>query len=144
MTFTVTCEDGLVRHREPFATRTDAETFAEWGHCCTRRHDITETDTCSWQVRVSINDLCPPTCECEGAHGEMFAEARGEMTRECGAPMHFTDRGWHCDAGHEHVNMESRHREGWDYFDDDEINAARNGTFMPAVAMRTMSGNEVL
>lgn len=40
--FTVTCEDGQVRHREPFATRAEADTFADQGHACTNQHTITE------------------------------------------------------------------------------------------------------
>lgn len=42
MTITVRCEDGGVRHSRPFDTRAEAETFAEWGHCCTRRHEFIE------------------------------------------------------------------------------------------------------
>jgi hypothetical protein len=34
----VRCEDGMVRHDQPFATRAEADAFAEWGHICTRQH----------------------------------------------------------------------------------------------------------
>ena len=34
----VRCEDGMVRHDAPFATRAEADAFAEWGHICTRQH----------------------------------------------------------------------------------------------------------
>lgn len=39
--YLVTCEDGVSRHIEPFDWLADARTFAEWGHACTRNHDIT-------------------------------------------------------------------------------------------------------
>lgn len=38
--YVVTCEDGQVRHSEPFTSRSDAAKFAEWGHCCTADHSI--------------------------------------------------------------------------------------------------------
>lgn len=53
---TVTCPDGSVRH-EPFATRADAEQWAEWGHCCAAGHTFEEVPAavevgsffkCSW------------------------------------------------------------------------------------------------
>ena len=43
--FTVICEDNIVRHDQPFATRAEAQTFAEWGHCCTAKHDIRQGRT---------------------------------------------------------------------------------------------------
>jgi len=41
--YQVKCEDGAVRHAEPFATVAEAEEFAEWGHICTNHHRITWT-----------------------------------------------------------------------------------------------------
>lgn len=38
----VRCEDGEVRHDEPFATMADASYWAEWGHACSNRHDYEE------------------------------------------------------------------------------------------------------
>lgn len=38
--FVVRCEDGQVRAPHPFTTAADAETWAEWGHICTRHHTI--------------------------------------------------------------------------------------------------------
>jgi hypothetical protein len=38
--YRVVCEDGQVRHELLFATKVEANTFAEWGHCCTRNHKI--------------------------------------------------------------------------------------------------------
>lgn len=37
-TWTVWCQDGVVRHPAPCATRAEALTFAEWGHCCLAVH----------------------------------------------------------------------------------------------------------
>ena len=37
---------------------------------------------------------------------------------ECGAVAWPTQRGWTCEAGHEHVTAEVRMTEGWDYASD--------------------------
>lgn len=37
---------------------------------------------------------------------------------DCGAEAIATERGWTCAAGHEHVTMQARHDEGWDYAED--------------------------
>lgn len=60
---------------------------------------------------------------------------------ECGAEAMFDERGWRCVAGHEHVSMEARHAEGWDYAEDfgEAMNLARAG-----VEPLTMSGHVVL
>jgi hypothetical protein len=38
---------------------------------------------------------------------------------ECGAALHVTDRGWHCNNGHDHVTAEIRQAEAWDYASDE-------------------------
>lgn len=38
--YIVRCEDGRVRHGEPFERRSDADRWAEWGHACTANHRI--------------------------------------------------------------------------------------------------------
>jgi hypothetical protein len=45
--YVVRCADGAVRHDDPFFTREDAATFAEWGHACLARHDIDEVELCT-------------------------------------------------------------------------------------------------
>lgn len=47
--------------------------------------------------------------------GEHFSDWIEGGVKECGAHVTFTDRGWSCEAGHEHVSMEARHAEGWEY-----------------------------
>jgi len=42
MNFYVICDDGRIRHAEPFHTAHDAQRWAEWGHCCTAKHRILE------------------------------------------------------------------------------------------------------
>jgi len=37
----VTCQDGNVRHAGLFETKSEAQTFEEWGHCCLKFHAIT-------------------------------------------------------------------------------------------------------
>jgi hypothetical protein len=39
---------------------------------------------------------------------------------DCGAETVIYDRGFVCTAGHEHVNAQTRHEEGWDYYDADD------------------------
>lgn len=69
----------------------------------------------------------------------------GPGARECRAVAWLTDRGWECAHGHEHVDMETRAAEGWDYFDDDEIAAMRNGQWpLPLVEPRHMDGRLVV
>lgn len=43
----------------------------------------------------------------------------GEFARPCGAHATENPRGWACEAGHEHVTAEIRHREGWDHAHDE-------------------------
>ena len=43
--YEVVCEDGHIRHRDPFDWISDAQHFAEWGHCCTRNHEIRVKET---------------------------------------------------------------------------------------------------
>lgn len=44
---------------------------------------------------------------------------------ECGSSAIADERGFHCEAGHEHVNTETREAEGWDYASDEEEAAVR-------------------
>jgi hypothetical protein len=45
--WTVTCEDGIVRHAEPFTSYRDAQEWAWWGHLCTTPHTIARGDEVS-------------------------------------------------------------------------------------------------
>ena len=38
--YRVLCKDDRTRHVEPFRTFEEAQRWAEWGHACTRRHQI--------------------------------------------------------------------------------------------------------
>lgn len=61
--------------------------------------------TCHWMVERYIGWVDEET-----GYGE------GEMhIVDCGAEAIATERGWTCDDGHEHVTMQARHDEGWDY-----------------------------
>jgi len=57
--------------------------------------------TCHWLVRAGYTE-------------------DGEVIRDCAADVTFTDTGWSCQAGHEHVTAEVRHAQGWDYAADAE------------------------
>lgn len=46
------------------------------------------------------------------------ADEDGQFIRDCAAEAIATERGWTCAAGHEHVTMEARHAERWDYAED--------------------------
>ena len=74
--------------------------------------------TCHWLVRHGLNE-----------DGE-------EVIRDCAADVTITDTGWSCDAGHEHVDMETRHAEGWDYANDPEEAALLRKYGTDAVDMR--------
>lgn len=54
---------------------------------------------------------------------------------ECGALATATERGWSCEAGHEHVTAEARHNEGWDYAHDEHEAKQLRGVGVQAVAM---------
>lgn len=43
-----------------------------------------------------------------------------DTTRGCGASAVTDDRGFHCEAGHDHVNLQTRLAEGWDYASDEQ------------------------
>lgn len=45
MSWLVKCDDGEVRHRRPFRTMTEAETFAWFGHVCLAKHTYEEVGT---------------------------------------------------------------------------------------------------
>jgi len=74
-----------------------------------------KTFTCDWLVERAWYD--PETGD------------GGVVVVPCGAHAFITDRGWGCEAGHEHVTAEVRHAEGWDYADADEMAAYYAGTF---------------
>lgn len=38
MLITVICADGRVRHPAPFGSLGEAQTWANWGHCCLATH----------------------------------------------------------------------------------------------------------
>ncbi len=60
--FVVTCEDGLVRHPEPFDTRQMAEYFADWGHACTGHHRVERQQA----VQMESRRAALPCGECRG------------------------------------------------------------------------------
>lgn len=64
--------------------------------------------TCHWAVE-----------RYEGWTDEETGESESWLvTVDCGADAIATERGWTCTNGHEHVNMETRHNERWDYAED--------------------------
>jgi len=92
-------------------------------------HEGTLT-TCHWAVQRWV-----------GWVDEETGESDGDMqVVDCGAEAVVTDRGWTCAAGHEHVTMEARHAEGWDYAE--EYGEARD-LALAGVEPRTMSGHAV-
>jgi hypothetical protein len=57
------------------------------------------------------------------------------ITRECGAFAWFDERGSYCEAGHEHISEEARHREGWTYAEDvdEAVALAKAGVYPVAM-----------
>lgn len=71
-----------------------------------------------------------------------------QRVEDCGAPVVLVvvggeEVGWRCDNGHSHFSMEFRAKAGFDYYDNDEIDAARRGLFTPSTRMVDMAGSEV-
>lgn len=86
---------------------------------CTRTHTSVDAVrachtgdlfTCTWMIQTPFQWITDPET------GEVFDVEAG--IRECGAEAVATDRGYTCTAGHEHINMQTRHAEGWDYAED--------------------------
>lgn len=93
-------------------------------------HAGAEVGPCGWLVeRIHVN------YDPEGGGGEGWT-----VTEDCGAEAIFDARGYRCAAGHEHVTMEARNAEGWDYAE--EYGEARD-LAMAGVEPRTMSGHVV-
>lgn len=91
------------------------------GHC-TKTHTATDAVKacsqgnlfpCHWAVKRYVGDPDEPWL----------------TTVDCGADAIATERGWTCNAGHEHVTMETRLDEGWDYAEDadEAMDMARAG-----------------
>lgn len=51
-------------------------------------------------------------------HREFDGYDLAEWIANCDAELVYSDRGWLCAAGHEHVTAEVRDAEGWDYAQD--------------------------
>lgn len=99
------------------------------GHCHEHHASVAAVRACSqeatiapchWLVEVSTED--------------------GRAVVECGAEAIFTERGYTCAAGHQHVNAQARHAEGWDYAESwgEAMDLARAG-----VEPLTMDGHLV-
>lgn len=89
--------------------------------------------TCHWAVERPFRWVEDPET------GELFDVEGG--TFDCGADAIGSERGWTCTAGHEHVNTQTRHDEGWDYAEEygEALNMALAG-----IEPLTMDGHLVL
>lgn len=68
-----------------------------------------------------------------------WATEDGPASLDCGALAKVTDRGFDCEAGHEHVNMSVQFAEGWTYAEEDEAAAL----IRAGVRVRLMDGTPV-
>lgn len=102
------------------------------GHCRGTHPDIATIKACA------TGNLFPCHWAVEKFVGS--PDERWLQVVDCGADAIATERGWTCAAGHEHVNIETRHAERWDYVEDfgEAMNLARAG-----VEPLTMSGHLV-
>lgn len=105
-----------------------------------------EVFPCSWAVEVSRHTGPHEFIDCDDFDGcvRCLPFEDGPRIEDCGAPAIADERGFHCAAGHEHVTMQARHDEGWEYFDTDEIAAMKSGDFFPGVGVRDMAGRVAL
>jgi hypothetical protein len=106
---------------------------ADWKTCFGVHETVAEVQDCYRKARVARND--PDYFPC-GWLVEIRTED-GIAAIACGALARVTSRGFECEAGHEHVHAEIRHREGWEYAEDlDEAHQL----FRAGVEPRTMAG----
>lgn len=84
-------------------------------------HEGAEIFPCSWLIEV------------RDRWGVCRDEDGRPIIRECGAETIGTETGWSCAYGHSYVDMETRHREGWDYAESREEaeSMIRNSTTEP-------------
>lgn len=83
-----------------------------------------ETFACGWLIEVTT----------EVGDDEWGYEPYTRIV-DCGALAFATDRGWHCEAGHDYVTAEVRHAERWDYASDEEEARQLRKYGVDAVAM---------
>lgn len=108
-------------------------------HCKGRHSSVAAIAACSKGLLFACHWLVERYV---GWTDEETGESDGEMqTLDCGAEAIATERGWTCAAGHEHVNVQTRHAEGWDFAE--EYGEAMD-LAMAGVEPRTMSGHSVL
>lgn len=109
------------------------------GHCQQPHTSVAAVKACS------TNDLfaCHWAVErYEGWVDEETGEAESWLvTVDCGAEAISTERGWTCAAGHQHVSMQARADEGWDYAE--EYGEAMTMA-MAGIEPLTMTGHIVL
>lgn len=108
------------------------------GRCKARHSSVTAVRACYQGDLFACHWLVEAV---EGWVDEETGQAESwVVTRDCGAEAVATERGWTCAAGHEHVNAQARHNEGWDYAE--EYGEATAMVFA-GVEPRTMSGHVV-
>ncbi len=56
---------------------------------------------------------------CDWLYGAGLDEDGEGIVLECGTDSWITERGWACANGHEHVSLQVRMAEGWDYAGDE-------------------------
>jgi hypothetical protein len=80
------------------------------GHCGGRHCEVATVRACA-QGKVFVCDWLVERPSGEWNDFEPIIE-------HCGASAVITDRGFYCEAGHEHVDQQARMAEGWDYAED--------------------------
>ncbi len=84
-------------------------------------HEGAEIGACTWLI------------ELRDRYGPIRDEDGQQIIRDCAAETIFTETGWSCADGHSYVDMETRHRQGWDYAEDaqEAESMMRNSTTEP-------------
>jgi hypothetical protein len=96
--------------------------YDRWGTCLACKPDF-------GQPRGSHRERCVQANTFPCSWYVLDYNEDGPYERPCNAAARETEHGFKCEAGHEHVNAQTRYDEGWDYAEDAEEARylARNG-----------------
>jgi hypothetical protein len=102
------------------------------GNCKVNAESVASVRAC-YAAGKGAGFACDWIVEDYGWEGEVYHNP-------CRAHAVATDRGWTCEAGHEHVVAEVRRAEGWDYAEDSDV----RGLIAHGIVPVAMDGSRAL